>query len=116
MPPHGETFLDDHAAARTGLAGVGRRYGYHSLPGTHCLESEEAQESTPARVTDALGEMMVPEQVGRPQVLVIDRVVLPDEYQCRLVVEVLPLPTHRLMRLRKQLHGLAAPVAPLLAP
>ena len=44
----------------------------------------------------------------------IDRVVLLDEAQRRLVVEVGPLATHRLMRSGKHVDRFAAAVTPLL--
>ena len=40
---------------------------------------------------DALGEVVVPDPIGRLQVLVIDHIVGADERQRRLAVEVLPL-------------------------
>jgi hypothetical protein len=50
---------------------------------------------------DALGEMVVPDHVGRPQVLVIDRVVLSNELERCLVAEVGALSFHFQMRLGK---------------
>ncbi len=44
--------------------------------------------------------MLVLEQVGRLQVLVIDCVILADERERSFVVEVLPLAAHFLMCLR----------------
>jgi hypothetical protein len=60
--------------------------------------------------------MVIPEQVGRLQVPMKDRVVLPDESERYLVVEVLAFPTHFLMRLGEQTHRLATAVTSLLAP
>ena len=94
MPADGQALLNHNATARTGLAGVGRRHGYDSLPGACCLESEDAQERAPARIMDALGEMVVLEHVGRLQVLVIDHVVVAHQRERRLVVEVLSLALH----------------------
>src|SRR5215831_13414012 len=51
--------------------------------------------------------------IGRLQVLVVDRVVLPDESERFLVVEVLRRPTHLLMRLGKQPPRLTPAVAVL---
>jgi hypothetical protein len=115
VPADGQTFRDDDAAPRTGLA---REHGIdrpHSLPGARSLESEDGEERTPPRVADAFGEVVIPHHVGDPQILVIDRVVALDERQCRLVVEVLALATHRLMRLRQQADRLPPAMTPLLA-
>jgi hypothetical protein len=60
--------------------------------------------------------MVVPEPVGRLHVLVIDRVVVLDKGQRRLVVKVLALAAHSLMRFRQQLHGFATASAPFFAP
>jgi hypothetical protein len=58
---------------------------------------------------------MILEQVGRLQVLIIDRVVLAHQRERRFVVKILPLALHILVRFRQQFHGFAAPVAALLA-
>ena len=69
MPADRQTFVDQDAAARTSLAGVGRRNHFHSLPGACSLESEDGEESRPPSIADALGEVVVPDHVGRLQVL-----------------------------------------------
>src|SRR5215831_6992128 len=94
MPPDGETFLQQHTAARTGLRGERRRHGYDRLPSLYRFERQDGQEPTPARIADALGEVVILDQVGRLQLFVIDRVALAHQRQGRLMVEVLPRPSH----------------------
>jgi hypothetical protein len=115
MPADGQAFGDHNATARTSLAGVSRRHGDCPLPGACCLESEDAQERRPAGIGDALGEMMVPDHVGRLQVFMVDHVVLLNEGQRRLMVEIRSLTAHFLMRLGKQRYRFPTAVAPLLA-
>jgi hypothetical protein len=63
-----------------------------------------------------LGPAVILEQVGRLQLFVIDRIVLPHQRQRRLMVKILPLTAHLLVRLRQQRHGFAPALAPFLAP
>ena len=81
-----------------------------------CFELQDAQECGPARVGDRLGEVVILDHVGRLQILMIDRVVVANEREGRLVVEVLPLTLHLQMRLGQQVHCFAAAIAALLAP
>src|SRR5262249_20851465 len=80
------------------------------FPAVAALRAHDAQECAPPHLADALGEVVVLEQVGRLHVLVIERVVRANERG--LVVEVLALALHLLMRFGAQRHRLAAPVAP----
>jgi hypothetical protein len=59
--------------------------------------------------------MMILHHIGRLEIFVIDRVVLLNERQCRLVMKVPPLASHCLMRPGKQLGRFAPAIAPLLA-
>ena len=61
--------------AATILGGVLGGNRGHPTPGACCLGFEDGTERRPARITDALGEMVVPYHVGDPQVFEIDRVV-----------------------------------------
>ena len=115
MPADGQALLDDNATARTRLARVGGRHRYDPPTGACCLVGEDTQERRPARVLDRLGKVVIPEQVGRLQIFMIDRVILSHERQRRLVVKILPLTLHLLMRLGKQRHGFPAPIAAFLA-
>jgi hypothetical protein len=79
MPADRQPLLDRRAAARTGLAGAGRRHGYGWLPSVCCFENKDAQERAPGSITDALGEVVIPDHVGRRQVFMIDDIVGLDE-------------------------------------
>jgi hypothetical protein len=59
--------------------------------------------------------MMSPDHIARLQVLMIDRVVLSNERERRLVVKVRSLASHRLVRFGKESDGLASAITPLLA-
>src|SRR5262245_20994541 len=61
MPPDGQAFLDQDAAAGTALAGVGRRHGDHCTTVASGLVAQDAQEPTPPRSTAALGEAIIPD-------------------------------------------------------
>jgi hypothetical protein len=65
-------------------------------------------------ITDALGEMAVPEHVGHLRVFVIDHIVLSNKRQRRLVVNVGALALYFLMRLGEQCGRLAPAMAPFL--
>ena len=92
----------DHArpTATTILARVRRRHGYHPLPGTCCLERADAQERCPSGVRNGLCQMRVREQIGRRQVLVLDRVVRAHERARRLVLVIGALALDGLMGCR----------------
>src|SRR5215469_9771880 len=89
-PPYGEALVDQLAAlgASTSLARIGRRHGDYPLPGTCCLANEDGQERAPPGVCNGLGQMVVPEHIGRLQVFVVDRVVLAHEGAYHLVMNV----------------------------
>jgi hypothetical protein len=55
---------------------------------------------------------MVLDHIGRPQILMIDRVVISDERQRRLVLKVLSLATHRLMSFGEERDRLMPAAAP----
>jgi uncharacterized protein (DUF427 family) len=67
--------------------------------GTCCLEGKDAQESRPSSIADTLRKVMVLEQVGRLQVLMINGIVVADQSERDFMLEVLPLPPYFLMRL-----------------
>src|SRR5215469_12651242 len=115
MGPDGETLLDAFPAAAAVLGGIGRRHGDDSTASVPCFAFEDGPKLGPAGITHALGEVVVPDQVGHRQVFQIDRVVLPHQEERRLVVEVVPLPTDLLVLLRQELHRFAAAPAALLA-
>src|SRR5262249_40247456 len=100
---------------RTVLAGERRRHGYSLLKSVCCFENKDAQERTPPRIGDTLGEVVVPDHVGRLQIFVVDGVVLVHERQCGLMMEVGALALHLQVCLRKQPYRFLAPIAALLA-
>jgi hypothetical protein len=57
--------------------------------------------------------VVVLDQIGDLQVLVIDHIMLAHQCDRCLVVEVSSLATHRQMRLRQYGHGLSPALAPL---
>ena len=76
VPANRQAFGDQNAAARTPLARERRVDRYHSSTGACCLVGEDAQERAPPRISDAFGEMVILEHIGRLQILMIDGVVL----------------------------------------
>src|SRR5690349_12267112 len=105
MGPHAERLLDALRArgpigehTRAVLAGERRRHGYGLLPSVCSFENKDAQERCPCCIRDALGEVVVLEQVGRLQVFVIEGVVALDERHGFLVVEVVALAPRLLVR------------------
>jgi len=75
-------------------------------PSPCCLGVEDGAKLRPAGIADALGQVTIPRQVGNPQVFQIDRIVVSEQRQCRLVVEVLPPALHCLVRPLEMAHGL----------
>jgi hypothetical protein len=65
---------------------------------------------------NALGELVMLEQVGRLQLFMIYGVVFAHKCERGLVVKVLSLALHLLMRFSEQLHRLASAMVPQLAP
>ena len=84
-------------------------------PAHAALASRMRTELRPARIADALGEVMVPDHIGDPQIFEIDRVVLAHEIQRGLVVEVGALALQRLMRPLEVAHRFAPALAAFLA-
>src|SRR5579859_3469333 len=97
--------------AATVLRGIGGWHGDNPTPGACCLGFEDGPELRPARISEALSQVMVPDHVSDPQIFQGDGVVLAQEIQRGLVVEVRALSLHRLMRLGELVHGFAAPLA-----
>src|SRR6516164_5617529 len=116
MPAHGQAFLHHHTATRTGLAGEHRVDRLHSLPGACSLESKDGQQRAPPRIADALGQVTVLDQVGDPQVFVIDDVVRLDQLTGFSVMEVTALVADVLVGFRQERRRFASAVAPPLAP
>ena len=81
MPAHGQAFLDQDATARTHLAGIGRRHGYGLFPSVSSFENKDGTELTPARVTDAFGEMVILDHIGTLQIFMSLAVRIPTTLQ-----------------------------------
>jgi hypothetical protein len=111
VPADGQALVHEHPAARTGLRGVGRRHPDDSLASCRRLARPDAQEGAPPRVRTGLGQGVIPEQVGRLQVFVRDRVVPTHERARRRVVDVRSCPPRPLMRAGEQADCLAPAVA-----
>jgi hypothetical protein len=117
--------IGQHAAAI--LAGVGGRDREHLTPGARCtlhaarctlhaaLAFEDGPKRCPARIADALGLVVVTDQIRNPHIFNIDYVVLLQQRQRALMLKVPPLALHRLMVALAQGDGLAAMLAALLA-
>jgi hypothetical protein len=100
MPADGQALLNQTATARARLSGERRIDRDDSLTGACRLEGKDAQECRPARIGDALGEVVIPDHIADLQAFVIDRVVLTSQRQRGLVAKVLALTTRHLMRFR----------------
>jgi hypothetical protein len=88
---------------------------YYFPTGACRLEGKDGKERRPARVTNGLSKVMVPDHTCRLQLLMINNVVCPHQRKGRLVVKVLPLASRRLMCFRHKHNRLAAAVAAFLA-
>jgi len=97
---------------------TGERSGQrlHSLPGACSLASKDAQERAPPRITDAFGEGVVADQVGNPQVFMVDHIVRLDKLGGFFVVAVASLTGNVLLGFCQPRQRFAPPVAPLRAP
>src|SRR5262249_37052846 len=81
------------------------RHGDDSTASVHCCAFEEGRERRPARISDALSEVVIAHHAGNPQVFKIHRVVGAQRMQRGLVMEVAPLPTHFLMLAGEHARG-----------
>src|SRR5262245_43912348 len=75
----------------------------HLLTGACCLVLKRGTQRCPSRIADALGEMVVPYQIGDPQVFEIDQVVVTHQIACYLMMEILALTTDFLVLPGEQL-------------
>src|SRR5215469_12192046 len=64
------------------------------MAGGCCFAFEDGPERRPPGITEALGEVVVPDPVGEPQVFHIDGVILMQRREGSLVVKVPSLPPH----------------------
>ncbi len=111
MRPGGERFLDALSTARTILTRIVWSDGddghlMHDAIGFHPTE-----EVTPCRIIDALGKLLVLDQVADLQVFVGNQVVRRDQRVRRFAGEIFTLPLHFQRRFRQALSGLFAILA-----
>ena len=90
MPADGEPFLDEHAAAGTGVRGGGRRHRDDRLASCCRVARQDARQCAPAHLATARGEGVILDQVGRRHVCVRAGVVRLHQHQRDRVVEVRP--------------------------
>jgi hypothetical protein len=115
MPAHGYVLVDYDAAASTHLARERWVHRYYLPPSIRSFESKDGEKRRPSCVRNGLGQVVIPHQVGDPQLLVIQHSVLAQQCQRRLVVKGGPLATDRLVRFRQQYKRFPTASAPLLA-
>jgi hypothetical protein len=114
MRPGGERFLDALPTARTVLTRIlwwdGNDWHImHDAVGFHTDE-----ELTPGSIMNALGKLLVLNQVADLKVFVGNQVVRRDKRVRRLTSEIFTLPLHFQRRFRQALSGLLAVLALLL--
>src|SRR5690242_861498 len=115
MRPHGEALLDVRPTPVAVLGGVARRHSDHLMAGSLSLVFKDTEKHAPARIMNALGEMMIAHHPANVQILYANAAV-----RCRVVVgglevEVAPLAADLEMLARDVPARLAAAVTPLLA-
>ena len=88
----------------------------HSLSRRLQLEGKDSEELSPARIADALGQVVIPHQVGHSQVFMIDHVVGLHQLGGLLVMEVAALPCNVLLGFGQQGYRFASAAAALFAP
>src|SRR5947209_19927191 len=111
MCPSRERFLDTLSTARTVLARILWWHGddwhiMHDTVGFHPIE-----ELTPCRIMNALGKLVVLDQIADLKVFVGNQVVRRDERVRRFASEIFTLPLHFQIGFRQTLSGLLAVLA-----
>src|SRR5258708_3708857 len=114
MGAHAEAFRHARPTAATVLTGICRRNREHLTPGPCCLGFKDGTKRGPARIADALGQVVIPYHVADLQLFAVDRVVLAHQHVRRLVVKVAALPPDMLVLLGTPTHGLGATLTALL--
>ena len=109
MGTHGETLLHPFAAATAILRGISGWYRDHPTASVRCFAAQDGPELPPARITDALGEARILDQIGHLQIFQIDHIIGLHQPECRLMMKVPPLSLHLLVLLGQQLQRLLAP-------
>src|SRR5215469_10304059 len=91
MGTHGETLLHPFAAATAILRGISGWYRDHPTASVRCFAAQDGPELPPARITDALGEARILDQIGHLQIFQIDHIIGLHQPECRLMMKVPPL-------------------------
>ncbi len=104
-----------HATAALGavLRRIGRVHQNHFTASIRSFACEDPDELVPARVTDAFGEMVIPDHPAHVQIFDGDVIVTSNHIQRRLVVKVGTLPFDMQVLPRQNIDCLPAPVAAL---
>lgn len=114
MGTSAKTFLYPFATAGTILRGKTGRDGHNRHARYLPIVAEPLKELTPCHVTNALGEVMIPDEVGDLQVLKSNHVARHDKRPCRLHGEVPTLPADLEIALGESLDRFLAVGAALL--
>ena len=103
-----EAFLAPFATAGTILRGELGRDGNHGHVGNRAVGAKPREKLPPRGIVDALGQMVVLDEVGNPQVFVGNQVARPDQRTCRLDGEVFTLSTDLEIAFGEALNGFFA--------
>jgi hypothetical protein len=110
-----ERLLHHDSAAGTRLAGECWIDRLHSLPSIRSFERKDGQKRAPPCSTNALGKGVVADDIGNPQVFMVDHIVRLQQVARFLVMEVAAPPDDVLARFGEQRDGFASSVTALLA-
>jgi putative transposase len=102
------------AAARAILRRVRRIHLDYLSAGAFSLARKDQDELAPSRVTDALGEMMIPDHPSHVQIFDGNRVKLSHDIERSLVVKVRALASYLLVLLRQQIGCFSSSLRSLL--
>src|SRR5579885_1669211 len=106
MGTHRQTFLYPLTTARTILTGEAGRDGYNRDTMQTAIVAHPAQEQPPTGITDALGEMLVLDQVGDLKRFIGNQIARFDQRTRLLASEVFTLPGNSQIPSGKAFDGL----------
>jgi hypothetical protein len=106
MGPHTQTFLDLRATARAVLTGEMWRYCYDRDVMHGSIRFHPGQEIAPTGIMDALGEMLILDEVAYLEVFKGNQIARGDERVRRLAGEIFTLPLNLEGRFCQPLPGL----------
>jgi hypothetical protein len=116
IDPRRQPDLVSMAASRAFLRRIRRIHFDHFSPSLFRFEEQDHYELAPARVTDALGQMMVPDHSPDGQIFDFDALVLIDQLSRFFEMKIASLPFHLQMLLRQPLNRFLSPFASLDSP